>query len=162
MTIETIGSNGHGNTPIPPADDGNETPEEIQVAIKNLGQLGGRQDGTLVSMSKQQLSLLQQALHSPDTGAETDSFIRLALILDFSSEEERRKVVDAYYEAVRLGMDTKWNIGDALSRCATNRPNSHHTNRLGWIGETLSHQKFTTNSSAGGKNGATNPRSPIG
>jgi hypothetical protein len=133
-----------------------ETQEQLKGVFKNLSDLA-REDGTLVRMTKQQLSLLQQALHSPDDG---DSFTKVALILDFETEEERRKVVDAYYEAKRLGMDTAWNIADALSRCATNRKNSHRTNRLGWIGETLSHQKFTSNQPAGKKDG-TNPRSPI-
>jgi hypothetical protein len=153
--------NGH-NSPLDlnstvPDNNQDETQEELQAVHKKLSDLT-REDGILVSLTKQQLSLLQQMLHSPDDG---DKFTKIALTLDFESEDERRKVVAAFYEAVRLGMNTDWNISDALSRCATNRKNSHRTSRVGFIGETLSHSKFTSNVPRGKESGSSNPRSPL-
>jgi len=74
------------------------------------------------------------------------------------AEEERRKVVDAYYEAKRLGMETQWNVADALSRCALNGRKARQTSLAAQIMDTLSHQKFTQNGTGARKPITSNPR----
>lgn len=135
-----------------------ETPEELEAVHKKLSDLI-RPDGQLISMSKEQLGLLKQFIHAPES--EFDSFISMVMIMDFTSEEERQDVVNAYYEAKSLGMDTKWNMADALSRAATNRKGAHVNSRVATIGDIMSHQKQTINSGGKQKSGYVHPNSPL-
>lgn len=105
--------------------------------------------GSVIGFSKEQMSLMKMLLHPPDDG---DAFIQVVLTLEFESDEERREVVDAYYEAARLGMSTQWNIADALSRCAVNGRKNSQTSRAAQIMDTLSHSKFTSNGGNEAKN----------
>ena len=153
--------NGHGDTALlqetEPLEEV-ETQEELQSAHKKLSDLV-RGDGRLISMSKEQLGLLKQFIHAPES--ETDSFISIVFLLDFVSEDERQDVVNAYYEAKALGMDTKWNMADALSRAATNRKGAHVNSRVATIGDIMSHQKQTSYTGGSKKSGYVNPKSPL-
>jgi len=132
-------NNGHGGIETPTIDESEWMTPEIRQKLRAAG-IG---IGSVIGFSKEQLSLMKMLLHPPDDG---DSFIQIVLTLEFENDEERRLVVDAYYEADRLGMDTQWNIADALSRCAVNGKKTRQTSRAAQIMDTLSHSKFTSNS----------------
>jgi hypothetical protein len=135
-----------------------ETTEELNTAYKKLSELKGT-DGVLVSLTKQDLGLLKQFVHAPDR---SDDFIRIVQICDFLDEDEANNELDAFYEAVRLGMSTEYNVAHALSRASINRKGSHQNSRVAAILDTMSHQKFTSNQPAGkGGGGSGNSRSPL-
>lgn len=145
-----LGNNGHGDT------EDLETQDELNLAYKKLSELK-RGDGIITGLNKQDIGLLKQLLHTPDKDAD---FTAIVLICDFLSDEEADKELNAFYEAKRLGMDTQFNIDHALSRVAVNRKGSHRTSRAALIMDTISHQKYTTNT-PGVKSNGNNPRSPL-
>jgi hypothetical protein len=134
-----------------------ETVEELESVHLKLNNLAA-QNGSLTSLTKQDISLLKQMLHTPEA---SDDFIRITLICDFLDETEANNELEAFYEAERLGMNTKYNIAHALSRAAINRKGSHRSSRVATLLDALSHQKYTTNQPRGSGNGSTNPRSPL-
>lgn len=150
-----LDDDGHGDAEDVGVEESQET---LNAAFKKLRDLK-REDGVLVSLTKQDISLLKQMIHAPDT---SDEFIKIALICDFLDDEEANRELDAFYEAIRLGMDTKYNIAHALSRAAINRRGSHSSSRVAMLLDTLSHQKFTSNApKARGGTGGTSSRSPL-
>jgi len=155
-TVESNQFHLNGQKDVEDSGD-NETLEELQKSYKRLSDLKG-QDGVLVSLTKQDLSLLKQMLHAPDGG---DDFIKIVQICDFIDEEERNKELDAFYEAVRLGMDTKYNIAHATSCASINRKGAHNNSRVAALLDALSHTKYTSNQPKGGDRGSSNPRSPL-
>ena len=118
-----------------------ETQEELQAVKKHLDELM-RGDGQVVTMTKQQLSLLHKMITPPE--GDDSELMQVLAIADFMDDNEADDELAAYFEAKRLHMDTSWNIAHMLSRCAVNRKGAK-TNRVGQILESLSHQKFTTN-----------------
>jgi hypothetical protein len=147
----------HLNGQKDPEGEDTETVEELQSAHKKLSNLAGV-DGVLVSLTKQDLSLLKQMLHAPDSG---DAFIRIVQTCDFLDEDERSKELDAFYEAVRLGMSTDYNIAHATSCASINRKGAHQNSRVAALLDALSHTKYTSNQPKGGTSGSSNPRSPL-
>jgi hypothetical protein len=137
---------------------GTETEEELSTVHKTLQQLKGA-DGVLVSLTKQDLGLLKQMLHSPEAAG--DDFTRIVLICDFLDDDEANNELDAFWEAKRLGMDTNYNVDHALSRAAINRRGAHRNSRVAALMDTMSHQKYTSNTPKGGGGGSQNPRSPL-
>ena len=140
--------------------------ERLTPVLKELSELAHR-DGQVVSLTPQQLSLLQQFIHHPDS-FQDDPMIQMCFVLEFEDDDERRCVMDAYAEARELGMDISWNIRDAISRAATPSKMGQRMSRVQLIGEILTHSKFTTNyqpssgnNNQGGRNGG-RPNSPLG
>lgn len=133
------------------------TDEEIKAVQKKLGDLT-RGESPLLSMTKNDISLLKQMLHAPDN---SDDFTRIVQICDFLDEDEANRELEAFYEAVRLGMNTQYNISHALSRSSINRKGAHRNSRVAALLDALSHQKFTSNAPRSA-NGSKNPNSPLG
>jgi len=133
-----------------------ESPAELAAIHKKLSELKG-EDGQVVSLTPQQLGILKQLLHPPD---KYNNMTEILLICDFLSEEEADDELAAFYEAKRLGMDTQFNIDHALSRAAINRK-GHRTSRAALIMDTMSHQKYTSNTPGGKREHSGNPRSPL-
>lgn len=144
-----LGGNGHD-------PDVTESMEQLNVARLNLDKLK-REDGVMVQMGKQELSLLQKMLTAPESVKDMQVF----LIADFMDEEEALDHVAAYFEAKELGMDTNFNIAFMFALCATNRKGGK-SNRVAMLLDSLQHVKYTTNTNSGKKgDGYYNPRSPI-
>lgn len=146
-----VGGDGHGDPDAIP-----ETDEELQVVRKKLDQIA-RGDSPILSFSKQQIGLLNKFVNPPDKG---DDFIRIVQICDFLDEDEANRELEAFYEAVRLGMSTSYNVAHALSRASINRKGAHKNSRVASILDALSHQKLTSNVPRS-KDASTNARSPI-
>jgi hypothetical protein len=134
-----------------------ETQAQLQAVKLKLGDLT-RADSPILSFSKQELGLLHKLITAPD---KSDDFTKIVEICDFLSEDEANDELFAFYEAVRLGMDTAFNIAHALSRSSINRKGGHRSSRAAMLMDTLSHQKFTSNAPRSKGSGNTNPRSPI-
>lgn len=154
-----LDGNGHGDV-AETVETEEETQDQLQAARIKLDSLT-RNDGVLVSLTKQDLSLLKTVIHSPEV-SQMDDFIKISLICDFLDDEEADRELNAFHEAVRYGMDTKFNIGHALSRAATNSKGRHNNSRIAMVLDSLHHQKFTSNQPRGhNANATTNPRSPL-
>jgi hypothetical protein len=140
--------------------EGEETEAGLQIARKTLESLAPQGGGGLVSsLTKGDMTLLKQMLHvSSDT---SDDFIKITLICDFMDDEEANRELNAFYEAERLGMCTKYNIAHALSRAAINRKGAHQNSRVASLLDALSHQKYTSNQPRSSDSGNRNPKSPI-
>lgn len=153
MVDEELKVDGNGHNPIE-----DETPEQLEAVRIKLSSIS-RGNGQLTTLTKQEVGLLHKMLNPPDKG---DDFIRICQICDFLDDEEANRELEAYYEAVRLGMDTNYNIAHALSRVAINRKGSNKSNRVAALLDALSHQKYTSNQPRS-KDGNSNPssRSPI-
>lgn len=139
------------------AEEEEQSLEEVKAVHLKLSELKGK-DGQLTTLTKQDLTLLKQMLHSPES---KDEFTRIVLICDFLDEDERNRELDAFWEAVRLGMDRDYNIDHALSCSAINRKGAHRNSRVAALLDALSHQKYTSNTPKGGGDGSRNPRSPL-
>ena len=137
-------------------EDKGETSETLKKTFQNLDDFEGK-DGVLVSMSKQQLSILKQMINAPEHPRELTEIL---LICDFLSEGEADDELTAFYEAKRLGMDTQFNIDHALSRAAINRK-GHRTSRAAMVMDTMSHYKYTGNAPKGNYERSSSPRSPL-
>lgn len=135
-----------------------ETDPELDTALKKLNELN-RPGSPIISMSKQDVTLLKQMLHAPDTG---DEFTKIVMICDFLDEDERNRELDAFWEAKRLGMDTNYNIDHALSCASINRKGAHRNSRVAALLDSLSHQKITSNMPKGKESSGRNPNSPLG
>lgn len=153
MTLDetTISGNGHGST-----SEIAETEEELKVIRKKMDEVA-RGSSPILSLSKQDIGLLKQLIHSPE---KSDEFIRIVQICDFLDEDERNRELEAYYEAVRLGMSTEYNIAHALSCASINRKGAHRNSRVAALLDALSHQKITSNTPKG-NNGNSNAKSPL-
>lgn len=115
---------------------------ELDAALQNLSDIAGR-NGSVATLSSKEISLLRQMIGS--SAEKSDDFIRIVQICDFLDEEEANNEIAAYYEAVRLGMSTEFNIAHALSRASINRKENHRNSRVAALLDALSHQKFTSN-----------------
>ncbi len=143
---------------IPSQDDvAEETPEQLQQVMKNLMDLKGP-NGQALSLGKQELSLLQKIL---SVGTEKYREEVMWRMMDFVSEDEAKDMVNAYYEARDLGMDTSFNVAYAFALCSVNRRGGFKSNLVATLGDILQHGKWAMNQRKG-QDGTGNTRSPIG
>ena len=133
-----------------------ESPEQLQTAYKKLIELK-RSDGSLVTLGKQELSLLQKILSTGSEEYREQQFWRMCSFLD---EEEALDHVAAFYEAKELGMDTGFNVAYAFALCSANR-RVNMTNLLAQLMDTLQHGKWANAPQGNKKHEYTNPRSPL-
>lgn len=141
---------GHGGA-IPEEED----QEQLATAYKKLGDLT-RPDGSLVSISKQDLSLLKQVLLASEAHKQEVMW----RMCDFVDEEEALDHVAAYYEALDLGMDTSFNVAFMFALVSTNRK-GYKNNLIAQLLDTLQHGKWAGTSIKGKSNGSGSTRSPI-
>lgn len=149
-TDSELEGNGHSE------EDVHETQEQLNTAYKKLSDFT-RPDGVLVSLSPQQLSLLQKML---STGTEEYREQQMWRMCDFMDEEEALDHVAAYYEAKELGMDTGPNVAYMFALCSTNRK-GNKTNLMAMLTDTLQHVKYTDTTKRGKNAAGYSPRSPI-
>lgn len=142
--------------------DGHDDPEEesqeqLQGALKKLQSLT-LPDGSVVSMSKQELSLLQRILQAATEEYKEQSMWRMCSFIDTNEALDH---VAAFYEAKELGMDTSFNVAFMFSLCSVNDKGTR-SNLMAQLLDTLQHGKWAPGSMKGGKqSGSTNPRSPL-
>jgi hypothetical protein len=145
--------NGHGDA----NDIGEESQEQLDAVARKLSTLS-RKDGSLVSMSKQDLSLLKQMLMAASEEYKEQVMWRMC---DFIDEDEAMDHVNAYYEAKELGMDTGQNVAYMYALCSANR-NTNHSNLMSQLLSAMQYGKWTGNNNTKGKsNDNANPRSPL-
>ena len=145
--------NGNGGAAVGGEDD-QETINSAYKAIKDLK----RNDGQLVTLTKQEMGLLHKLLQ-----AATEEYREQAMwrMVDFLDDDEALNHVSAYYEASELGMDTKFNVAFMFALCSVSRKGARN-NLMAQIFDTLSHQKYTANLPKEKSGNYVNPRSPIG
>src|SRR4030042_539415 len=147
---KVIENNVHGTT-----DELEETQEDIELAYKKLSELT-RPDHALVTLGKQELSLMQKIL---STGSESYREEQIWRMCDFVDEDEALDHVAAYYEAKELGMDTSFNVAYAFALVSANRKGAK-TNLISMLADTLQHGKWAgTQTQKKGSNA--NTRSPL-
>lgn len=134
-----------------------ESPEQLQEVAKRLSEL--TRPGNMITMGKQELSLLQKILSTASEQYREEQIWRL---MSFMDEEEAYKHVAAYYEARDLGMDTSFNVAYAFALVSVNRKGAFNNNLLASLMDTLQHGKWANQYAKGRTYGTTNPRSPIG
>lgn len=133
-----------------------ETQEQIDGAIKKLGSLS-RGDGSLVSISKQDLSLLKQILTAATEEYKAQVMWRMC---DFVDENEALDHVAAYYEAKDLGMDTNFNVAFIFALVSSNRK-TNHSNLIGQLIDAVQHGKWAQNAGKGKSSNGYSSRSPL-
>lgn len=139
---------GNGDTP---EDEG-----QLKSAYKKLSDLT-RAEGSLVSMSKQDLSLMQWMLRAVSEEHKEQAMWRMC---DFCDEEEALDHVSAYYEAKDLGMDTGFNVAYMFSLTSANRKGQKN-NLMAQLLDALQHGKWAGAEMKGRKRDYSNPRSPL-
>ena len=132
-----------------------ETQEQLDSSFKNLQSLT-RGDGSLISISKQDLSLLKQILSAATEEYKEQIMWRMC---DFIDEDEALDHVAAYYEAKDLGMDTGFNVAFMFALVSANRK-TNKSNLIAQILDTMQHGKWIQPFKKRGDNGH-NPRSPL-
>ncbi len=133
-----------------------ETQEQLNAVRKNLEDLAG--EGTsLVTMSKQDLSLMKQILAAASEEYKEQIMWR---VCDFVDEDEALDHVAAYYEAKDLGMDTTFNVAFMFALISTNRKTTN-TNLISKILGTLQYSNWTQKSK-GKSDGNRSSNSPLG
>ena len=146
--IET-GGNGH----LTPEETGEQL--EHAAAILSAEELA---DGSVTSITKQELSLLQKMLSTATERYREETIFRMGSFLD---EEEALDHVAAYYEAKELGMDTSFNVAYMFALCSANRKGAFANNLLSLLTGTLKDSKFPTPQKGKTDYVAKNPRSPL-
>jgi len=132
-----------------------ESQEQLDSSFKNLQSLT-RGDGSLISISKQDLSLLKQILSAATEEYKEQIMWRMC---DFIDEDEALDHVAAYYEAKDLGMDTGFNVAFMFALVSSNRKTSH-SNLIAQLIDAVQHGKWAPNVAKGKGNGY-NSRSPL-
>jgi hypothetical protein len=146
-------------TPGKNGDVEEETQEQLNNAYKNLTDLMGSGSGTsMVTMSKQDMSLMKQILTSASEAYKEQVMWRLC---DFLDEEEALDHVNAFYEAKDLGMDTGYNVAYMYALVSANRK-TNKTNLMSQVLDALQYSKWSKGNTKGSNDGNKNPRSPIG
>jgi hypothetical protein len=131
--------------------------EDDVVALKHLRDLN-REGGQVTSMSKNELSLMKgMASPPPDT---IDRFTFALHNANFLDDEEAKIHIAAYAEAIRLGMDTEFNIQMLEGLRGTNRKGGYKSNLDAAIFDALSHSKITSNQPRS-SSGSANKNSPL-
>ena len=97
-----------------------ESQEELENSIKQIEALMGKgRDGSLVTLGKQELGLLQRILSTGSESYKEEQFWRMCSFLD---EDEAKDHVDAFYEARDLGwMSASMSLTPLLSFRQTER-----------------------------------------
>jgi len=132
-----------------------ESQEQLQTVYKKLSELSG--DGaSMVTMSKQDLSLMKQILTSASEEYKEQTMWRMC---DFLDEDEALDHVAAFFEAKDLGMDTAFNVAFMFALVSANRK-TNKSNLISQILDTVQHGKWAPNFKKGQGNGH-NPRSPL-
>ena len=126
-----LGDNGH-------KDVEEESQDQLNTAAKNLQSLV-RGDGSVTSMGKVELSLLQKMLTPLSDELKDVLFFRMC---DFIDDEEAVDHVNAYYEAKDTGMDTSFNVALMFALCSANRRGGFQSNLIGVLTDTLQHAKW--------------------
>ena len=145
----------NGNTDTLPLE---ETQEQLDAAVTTLS-VEDFADGQVVSITRQELSLLQKMLATGTEAYKEETIWRMSSFLD---EDEAMDHVAAYYEAKELGMDTSFNVAYMVALCSTNRKHNFSGNLIAALTQTLQNSKFPNQQK--GKQaeyGNTNPRSPL-
>jgi len=143
-------SNGH--------DPEEETQEQLNTVHKRLEDLIGGSEGTsMVTMTKQDLSLMKQILTAASEEYKEQIMWRMC---DFIDEDEALDHVAAFYEAKDLGMDTDFNVAFIFALVATHRKTAG-TNLISQILGSLQMAKWAPSSKKGSSYGNSNPRSPL-
>ena len=124
--------------------EGEESQEQLDAAVKNLSSLT-RGDGQLISISKQDLSLLKQILTASTEEYKEQVMWRMC---DFVDENEALDHVAAYYEAKDLGMDTNFNVAFMFALVSANRK-TNHSNLMGQLIDAVQHGKWAQNAGKG-------------
>jgi hypothetical protein len=145
--LETSG-NGHGG------DESQELLNSLGIKLSELT----RKDGSLVSFSKPELSLLQKILSTGTEEFKEQAFWRMCSFLD---QEEALDHIAAFQEAKDLGMDTNFNVAYAFALCSANRKGNFANNLLAMLSETLQHGKWANTPMRKGSDGNRSPRSPL-
>jgi len=98
-----FGNNGHS-----------DVAEDFYDRAKRMSQ---QQDGIGGNLSSSNLSLMKMMLTIPE------EYKRLGfwLICEFLDEDEARDMVNAYHEALDLGMSTEWNVSTIFALAASHR-----------------------------------------
>ena len=133
-----------------------ESQEQLDSAYKKLKDLA-RPDGSLVSVTKQDLSLMQWMLRAVSEEYKEQAMWRMC---DFCDEDEALDHVAAYYEAKDLGMDTSFNVAFMFALTSANRKGQKN-NLMAQLLDAMQHGKWATASSKGKGDGYKNPRSPL-
>ena len=146
---DRLNPNGHEE----PKEESQEQLQEVARKLKGLT----REDGSVVSMSKQELGLLQRMLQ-----ANTEKYKEQAMwrMCDFIDENEALDHVAAYYEAKELGMDTDFNVAFMFALCSANRKIAK-TNLIAQLMDTMQHGQWARNQNKGKNDNGRSPRSPL-
>ena len=132
-----------------------EDQEQLNTAYKRLSELGSG-DASMVTMSKQDLSLMKQILTAASEEYKEQIMWRMC---DFIDEDEALDHVAAYYEAKDLGMDTSFNVAFMFALVSANRRTTH-SNLIGQLIDAVQHGKWAPNVTKGKGNGYSS-RSPL-
>ena len=133
-----------------------ETQDELDVSYKKLSDLMGNEGTSMVTMSKQDMSLMKQILTAASEEFKEQMLWRMC---DFIDEDEALENVNAYYESKDIGMDTGYNIAYTFSLTSAHRRTAG-TNLISQMLGALQMSKWSPSSKKGNDNGH-NPRSPI-
>ena len=134
-----------------------ETQEQLDRAVKNLKSLT-RQDGSVTSMGKAELGLLQTMLRPLSESVKESLFFRM---LDFVDEDEAFDHVAAFHEAKELGMDISFNIDLMFALVSTNRRGGFSNNLIATLTDTLQHAKWANTQQRKSEQNGYKSRSPI-
>lgn len=140
------GTNGHDP----------ESPQQLEAVFKKLNDLH-RGDGSVVTMTKQELGLLQTILRSATDEYKEEIFWRM---VDFVDQDEALDHVAAFYEAKELGMDTGFNVAYVFALCSVNRKGPRN-NLSAMIMDTMQFGQHARGGTMKGKDASKNPRSPL-
>ena len=137
-----------------PRNNGHDDPaaveetEDLDAVRKNLEKLT-RGDGTLVTVPKQYMGVLQKLAST----IEGDDQYRQALYMaDFLNEGDAQDAAAAIMEAKRYGGSVEPIVDQIIAMCAVNR-RGNKTNRAAQILDVLNHYSVTNHSSSGGRRG---------
>lgn len=142
----------------PNGDKGDEETQEQLDAIAAQLSLEELADGQIVSITKQELSLLKQMLVTSTETYREETIWRMVSFLD---EEEAMDHVAAYYEAKDLNMNTSENVAYMFALCSANRKGNFDNNLLTALLGTLRESKFPKQTKGRSEYASTNPRSPL-
>src|SRR3972149_6727577 len=119
-----------------------EDDETLIVAQKNIRELG-RADGTFTTLGRNQLSVLKQFAHVPDTDAEK-AWLQLLPLADFKDDAEWWEHYRSFCQCKKWGLDLWKNVAALEGLCGTNR-GGRKTTRAAAIINALKHSTFPSN-----------------
>jgi len=147
--VEDSVIDGNGHQP--------ESDEQLHAIQAKLNELT-RKDGSVVTLTPQELGLLQTILRTTTEQFREEQMFRM---MDFMDWDEALDHVAAYYEAKDLGMDTSFNVAFMFALCSVNRKGSRN-NLIANILDTMQMGTWARSNNSGKKKDDTrNPRSPL-